>query len=79
MSPKSRRKVAVVQDPDAPIEQEILAEAIVRISEGMKKLYASGLNRRAIVLLTANEAKQPQYVVEAVLIGLENLRAAYCR
>ncbi len=43
-----QKKVNVIQDEEK-IPQEILAEAIVSISNAFKNLSKSGLNRRAII------------------------------
>lgn len=71
--------VAVVQDPDKPVPREILAEALVRIGEAFVKLRASGLNRRAIVLLVSESSGQTRGAVGDVLDALESLSKDYCR
>lgn len=82
-----RQKVTVVQDPEEPVETEILAEAIVGISNAIKKLRESDLNDRAIVVLI--NASLPSNgkggkvanltTIRAVLDAIEELKENYCR
>lgn len=72
-----KTKVTVVQDAEKPIEKPVLAQAIVDISKAAKALAASGLNRRAIVLLVSHSAAVPQGTVKAVLDSLESLTRDY--
>lgn len=75
------------QDPAAPVEKSLLASAIIDISNAMKKLTASGLNRRAIVILTHHNCKASghpptkvgQRDIEAVFKSLESLAKTYTR
>lgn len=71
-------KLKVEQSPEAPVEKTVLVKAIVDISAAMTALSKSGLNRRGVVILAAQSAKQPQYVVLSVLNSLEQLRKDYC-
>jgi hypothetical protein len=50
---KKVQKVVITQDEEV-VEVPILAKAIVEISASMKKLLASGINRRGIVCLLAD-------------------------
>ncbi len=68
----------VIQEDGAPVEKTVLAKAIVDISSAMTALRKSGLNRKAIVILTSHAAQVPQGTVKAVLDGLEDLRRSYC-
>lgn len=68
------KKLTVEQDPEKPIEKKVLAQAIVDISSAMLKLFRSGLNRKAIIILTAQSSGHPQYVVGSVLDALESLK-----
>lgn len=71
-------KVKVTQDPDNPVTKEVLAENIVKISEGMTKLLASGLNRKAIVVLLKHSTGLGGGEINSVLDGLQQLRTNYC-
>lgn len=70
-------RVRVEQDEKEPVETKVLAKAIVRMSDDLNKLLASGLNRKAIVILVAASSGQPQYRVEAVLNALADLKRDY--
>jgi hypothetical protein len=69
--------VTVVQNEEAPVAKEVLAQAIIDISAAMKKLSAGKLNRRAIVVLVAHDTHQYQNSVERVLDSLEHLKQNY--
>lgn len=71
--------VKVKKSEKNPETKEILAEAIVRISEGFEKLSKSGLNKRAIVILIQAETRLPQRDINAVLDALPRLQGWYCR
>jgi hypothetical protein len=73
----AKRSVVVEQDKQEPVETKVLAKAIVRMSDDLHKLLASGLNRKAIVILTSASSGQPQYRVEAVLNALADLKRDY--
>jgi len=72
-----RRRIEVEQDPEQPVVTKVLAQAILDISSAAKKLAASGLNRKAIVVLLRDSSGQPKYVVEQVLDALEQLAEDY--
>ncbi len=71
-------KVKVVQDDAAPVEKEVLAQAIVDISAALKKLRASGLNERAILALVKDDTGISKAEVKRVLDSLAGLRRTYC-
>jgi hypothetical protein len=70
-------KVIVTQDRDRPVDTCVLAQSIVDISEAVKRLYSSGLNRRAIIILIANLSSQSQHNVKAVLDGMADLEKSF--
>jgi len=72
-------KVKVTQDPDAPVEKEVLATAILQISEAAKKLYKTGLNKKAVVALINDDTKLGKGLVETVLNSLESLAKKYTK
>lgn len=72
-------KVKVVQDFDEPVEKEVLASAIVQISEATKKLYKTGLNKKAVVALINDDTKLGKGLVETVLNSLETLAKKYTK
>lgn len=68
-----------VKKSDPPESTEILAAAIVHISEGMEKLTASGLNEDAIVTLIQHKTKLSRRNIEVVLDAQKRLAGWYCR
>ncbi len=64
---------------DPPESKEILAEAIVRLGDSVRKLDESGLNHKAIVLLLQDATKLPKRDIELVLSSIPRLKAWYCR
>lgn len=64
---------------DPPESKEMLASAIVKISEGFTALQSSGLNHDAIIVLLHDQTRLPKRDIKLVLNGLRKLRAWYCR
>ena len=81
----SKTKLTVVQNPEAPVSVEILAESIKAIADGMKKVLRGPLTKETIVLLVSantplvgskyNKAHVSKADVRAVLEGIETLDA----
>jgi len=71
-------KITVKQKNEAPVAAEVLATAIIDISDAMKKLNASGLKRRALVALIHDQSKIGKREIEIVLNNLESLRQDWC-
>lgn len=69
--------ITVVQDPEQAVEPEVLATAIVRISEGMDKVLGAGLTRRAICVLVKDMTNVPIGTTEMVLDALSLLKKKY--
>lgn len=69
----------VKENVDDVVQPEVLASAIRDIGAAAKKLAASGLNRKAIVLLVADSSKCSRGAVNAVLDALASLERDYCR
>lgn len=72
-------RVRIKKNEENPETPEILAEAIVRIGEGLQKLSASGLNKKAIIVLVQDRTKLPQRDIESVIDALAQLKGWYCR
>jgi hypothetical protein len=82
-------KVDVVQQAGAEVTVEVLADAIVAIASGIKRLRSGRLNEKALVLLIQNAApssrsgyksrKASMGEVEAVLAGIEALERTYLK
>jgi hypothetical protein len=62
-----------------PESTEILAEAIIRIGDGFKKLEANNLNKKAIIVLLQDATKLSKGTIETVLDALPRLAGWYCR
>jgi len=71
-------KVTVKQNDDAPVAAEVLATAIIDISDAMRKVNTSGLKRKAIVALIHDQSKISKRAIEIVLNNLESLRQDWC-
>jgi len=71
------RTVKVVQDETAPVEREVLARAIVNISNSFTRLLKSGMNKRAVTILIAYDTKLGIGQIENVLGSLERLAQNY--
>lgn len=78
MSATDARRVHVVKG-DPPESTEILAEAIVRLGDAVKKLDASGMNRKAIILLLNDATKVNKTDIAAILDAIPRLRGWYCK
>ncbi len=79
---KKRSKIfdaKVVQDEEHPVTQEVLATAITQIAESVQKLYRSGLNRRAVIALVADDTKLGKGTIRAVLDSLLDLSKTYTK
>lgn len=71
------RRANIVQDVAQPVERDVLATSIVKIADAAKRLTASGLNRRAVVVLVSHSSGLSARDVNAVLDSLETLTAQY--
>lgn len=74
-----KKTANIVQDVAQPVERDVLAQAIVKMSNAAQALAKSGLNRKALVVLVSHHAKLPARDVSLVLDSLESLTAAYTR
>lgn len=78
MAHAMRTKTAVkIAAEVPPVPKDVLASAIVRISESLEKLRKSGVNRAAIVALVKDDIGVPKSTINAVLDSLEHLRRNY--
>ena len=74
-----KTRPVVIENTDAPVGRDMLAKTIVDISASMTRLLASGLNRRAIVILIHDESKISKRTIEYLLDSLEQLAEDYTR
>lgn len=79
-------KLAVVKQPDPPADEvptEIIADALVRIADGVTRLRSSRLNDKALLLLIQHAcpaADRPSIgTIRTVLSAVENLKAEYLK
>jgi hypothetical protein len=80
MAPTAPRlKIKIEQDPEKPVEKSILAQEILKISRAVQSLQASGLNRKAIVVLLAHSTHFGHGDVKIFLEALADLERDYCR
>lgn len=68
-----------VKKSDPPETREILAEAIVRLGEAVKKLNDNGLNQRAIILLLHDATHVGKTDIKEILGAIPRLKAWHCR
>ncbi len=80
--------VTVKQDPAKEVPTEVLADAIVTMAEGVRRLRAGRLNDKALCMLIAHAApslpgRPPKPVsmreVRSVLDGINALEATYLK
>lgn len=71
-------KIQVVQDVDKPVAREVLAASILRMSEAVTRLYKSGLNKKAVIALIANDTGLGKGTIESVLDSAQYLHKTYC-
>jgi hypothetical protein len=64
---------------ETAITKEVLADAIVKISDAVKSLDKSGLNKRAIIALLADDTKLGKGTINTVLNSLEDLAKNYAK
>ena len=80
--PQREPEVQVVDDPDNQVPRQVLAQAILDISESMKELIQSGMNERAIIVLVRDSITGRtlgKREIKAVFDALKNLRRHYCQ
>lgn len=78
-----------VKDGDEPIEVEVIADAIIAISDGMTRLRKSRLKDNALFLLIQHAAptinkrlssRKPSITeIKAVIAGIEGLKREYVK
>ena len=84
---RTETQLTVKHTPEQVIHKEILAEAIIKISDARWKLTQSGLNRRAIIVRVHDSLPAPKFQqhrtskkeVSEVLECLELLKERYCK
>jgi uncharacterized protein involved in propanediol utilization len=73
---KSRnKKVQIVQDPEAPLPTEVMAQSIIDLSEAARQLLNGRLKRAAIVVLLKDQTDLPKAHINDILDALESLKS----
>ena len=73
----TKSNLIVKQNEEQPVPTEILADAIVDISRGVKRLTASGLNRKAIEVLIRDSCGVSLTDIRKVIDSLGTLADKY--
>lgn len=68
-----------VKKSEPPESKEILADAIIRISDGLSQLQRSGLNNKAIMVLVKDATGLAMRDIKLVIDSLARLKGWYCR
>lgn len=71
-------EVVVKQEEGLEVSAEILARSIVKLSDGLEGWRKSGMRRSALVILLVASTRVCKRDVEAVLNGIDRLKADYC-
>lgn len=72
-------KQVVVKQPEKPIPTEVLADSIKAIAEGMRKMNASSLSRRGLLVLLKDYSGVSMNEIDRVLDCLSQLDKRYCK
>jgi hypothetical protein len=80
-------RIKVNQDPEDEVVVEVMAKAIVDISEGIKRIRSGPLNEKALLILIQHATKTKnrngsRYSVQEIkdiLDGMENLSRTYLK
>ena len=73
-----KENVTVKLSEEQPESTEIIAAAIIKISDGFAKLIKGGLNERAMIVLIKDHTGVAQYEIKKVLECLPRLKELYC-
>jgi hypothetical protein len=86
MNSMGEPKKAVVKQPDPPaaeIPTEIIADAIVRLSDGMAQLQRGALNDKALLLLIQHACpssdRPSTKQIKTILTAVESLKREYLK
>jgi len=72
-SPKTKLEVVLSEGEEVAETVEILADSIVKISNGFNKVVASGLNNRALVILLQDAIGASNITRTQILLVLQQL------
>lgn len=74
-----KSKVEIIQNKENPIPVEILADSIKEISEGMRQINKSKLNRIALLVLLKHSTGVSMKDLSLVLDSIASLEKDYCK
>jgi hypothetical protein len=72
--PAKTKTITVKVDEENPQPMEILAQSIIELSDGVKKLLAGSLNRRALIILLNASSGVSKTEIHNILISIEELK-----
>jgi len=75
---EAEQTVIVKQDEQEPIAAEIIAKALIEISEATKKMLRAGLKYETIVTLVAAHSGVAKKDVRLVINNLEDMKEIWC-
>lgn len=67
------------RNPEEPLTESVLAVAIADVSGSLKRLEKSGLNRKAVIALIADDTKLAKGTIKSVLDSLGDLAKTYTK
>lgn len=70
-------RINITQDEDKPVDKDILATAICKLSDAINQILLSGLNEEAIIVLLRDQTGISKRDIKLVLHSLGQLRADY--
>lgn len=76
---KKETKIQVKQDPENEVATEIMAQAIIDISRGVKLLLNGRLKREAVVILIKEKSGISKRNIEIVLNNLVELEELWTK
>ena len=71
--------IGIKKNETNPESDEVLAETIIALSDGVNKLLKQKLKRTAIEVLLQHDTKLPKRDIQKVLNAIEQLKVRYCR
>lgn len=72
-------KTIRVTRSDPPESTEILAAAITRLGEGMRRLEESGINEKAIIVLLQDATGLSKRDIKTIIDAQRRLAGWYCK
>lgn len=73
------KKLVIKQDEENPIPQEVMAAAIIDISNAMKKISQSRLSKEAIIVLIKDKTNFTKGTIKAVIDNLEDIERLWLK